>query len=158
MNMNIVVKAKEISTKKYKLDTNILKVLLSIVHICVLLLILNRFYGSITTLDFEMLIISVLSLSGLFIPINTLKKLIGYILNIIGGILIAISSISIVISLPYLNNGYYILIFIVAIWVLIYGVILCLTGTIILNEILTAHLFELQKKNEVRDRSESLLV
>jgi len=156
--MNIVVKAKEISTKKYKLDTNILKVLLSIVHICVLLLILNRFYGSITTLDFEMLIISVLSLSGLFIPINTLKKLIGYILNIIGGILIAISSISIVISLPYLNNGYYILIFIVAIWVLIYGVILCLTGTIILNEILTAHLFELQKKNEVRDRSESLLV
>jgi len=156
--MNIVVKAKEISTKKYKLDTNILKVLLSIVHICVLLLILNRFYGSITTLDFEMLIISVLSLSGLFIPINTLKKLIGYILNIIGGILIAISSISIVISLPYLNNGYYILIFIVAICVLIYGVILCLTGTIILNEILTAHLFELQKKNEVRDRSESLLV
>ena len=156
--MNIVVKAKEISTKKYKLDTNILKVLLSIVHICVLLLILNRFYGSITTLDFEMLIISVLSLTGLFIPINTLKKLIGYILNIIGGILIAISSISIVISLPYLNNGYYILIFIVAIWVLIYGVILCLTGTIILNEILTAHLFELQKKNEVRDRSESLLV
>ena len=147
----------ETSNNKVRISSTVYKVLLSLVHIGNLILIINRFYGTMRTADIIQFIISVLSLSGLFIPVNTVKKVIGYTLNVIGGILIAISSISIIISLIYFN-GYFVILIIVAVLVLFYGVIICLTGTLMLNEIVTAQLKELRKMVNVRACSENLLV
>jgi len=134
--MNVMENEK--NAYKVRASPIVYKVLLLVVYIFSLNMTYNRFYDS--SVDLFIFIISAFSIFGLILPVNSVKYIAGYSLSIVGGILITVGAILAFISIVNLFYGYYTIIFMVAIIVIGYGTLICLTGMLILNEVITIKL------------------
>jgi len=111
---------------------------------------------------YVMIIVSFISLLGLYIQNKVFKNITAIILMIAGGLIIILGLITIISSL--INDYYSFLVLIFGLILLSYGVVTTLTGVYIITEIVTLKIQELERNYQSKysdfssDRSISLLV